>query len=195
MEIRNTQYNEGTYSIQFEENNDTHLKTTTISFLERWSLTHPLNENPSFYMMKEGTNYPYEPKTNLRSIPIHIPHPLGRYMFKTCFDFFARTTDIPAFAGTAEHPGYPLTLVTYDTSVVSAHVIERLITSIMNGIKTAEVHIEEHQSVTSSEDILDDIDPNAIVEFEFDEVEELSKIIRPISPDRIHSLGGTMTND
>lgn len=181
MEIESVTNEAGRYQLVFREFFSGGTVTDiTVIFVEHWNLTGGINENMGFYIPQWVTKpFPYDLKATLLSIPIHIPDLRGRYIFKTCFEYFAKVTSLPGHVTSADHPGYPLMIVTFDSYVITEDLIKRIVEAILKGIQEAMIETKEIQSIDEKveEDPLDDIDEAIVIEYEeSDDLKELAAL-------------------
>jgi hypothetical protein len=180
MELISKQVDEYQYRLEFKDTVGNQLIKAVVEFYEAWSLTSKKNiledfgNTVGFYMPAlQVEESPYNVRTNIKTLPVHIPHLLGRYLFKSCFDYFIEQTDAPVQVSTmVEHPGYPLVVVTFDSSVITQPItVQRWIDNIMAGIRNCKFTTEEIENTSpEQEDEFDDeVDENIIVEFELDD--------------------------
>jgi hypothetical protein len=148
-----------------------------------------------FALVGEQESFPYDSKKKLASIPVHIPHPYGRQLFKACMDFYIKESSAPMHTSFCDHPGYPELVVTFDTKVMTAEIVKRLIASITEGIRSCETAIElieQEEQETTDDELLDEVDEDVVVEFDFEE--EVKKAIKEPVLNVVQSLGGGMSN-
>lgn len=188
MELKNAKVEANSYYLTFEDVIENQAVTVDIEFYEIWSFTNPSKKSRlledfgntiGFFVKGKQAEFPINLKEHLRTIPIHIPHILGRQLFKMCFDFFIKYTEAPVHVSIVEHPGYPLVLVTYDSSIVTKEeTVERWINAIMDSIQTCEFVVEPlDKEQESAEDDYDEVDEDVHVEFELeDDVAALIKV-------------------
>lgn len=196
MKLMNLEcYEEHTYKLEFMETIENHLVTIRVEFKEHWRLTSSkkdlLNDFGNvvgFFLKGDMEDFPYDSKKNLASIPLHIPHPLGRQIFKECMDFYTKEAQAPMHTTFSDQ-----VVVTFDKKILTEEVTDRVVTSIMAGIRSAKTEkklIEVEEIVT--DDTLDEVDEDVIVEFEFDE--ELKSIMKEPISKLIQPIGGGMEN-
>lgn len=185
MELIQAICQDGKYECSFLEQLNNATLAVTIQFEDYWRFTPKPNLLEEFgksvgsYRAGDIQSYPYDIKTHLESIPVHIPNTFGRFMFKSAIELLIKETDAPVHVHIVEHPGYPLLVVTYDTSIISYGVVIRWVDSIMESIVTCTPIITENEVVSEEEeevDLLDDVDEAVIVEFDFEE--ELKQAIK-----------------
>jgi hypothetical protein len=187
------------YKLEFWEKVENHLLTIRVEFTEHWRLTsknedllNNFGNTVCFAIVGDRTEFPYDPKKNLVSIPIHIPNPYGRQLFKACMDFYIKESSAPMHTAFIDHPGYPELVVTYDTKVLTEELVNRLIVSITEGIRLSRTEKEliETEVPDVDEDTLDEIDEDVVVEFEFDD--ELKNIMKEPVSNLVLPIGGGM---
>lgn len=189
-----------TYKLEFIETIEKHLVTIRVTFEEFWRLTHALSllddfgRAVGFCIKGDESEFPYESKKSLISIPLHIPSSYGRQLFKSCFDFFIKESQAPMHIATLDHPAYPLLVATFDRNIIGADVVHRLIDSIVKGIQSCETEREfiESKKQELDDDQLDEVNEDVVVEFEFDE--ELKKAMKEPVSNLVQPIGGGMEN-
>ena len=168
------------YSFRLKENRETKILNFQVSFEFTWNLIEPNEELPykmSFFSAGEEKPFPYDMKEDFNSIPLHIPNQLGRDMFKLIIDAVIKRTSSPIAVTVNAHPGYPLTVVTFNKTIMAIKDVKNLIEIIMAAISRAEITEEAIQRETGREEMDDDeIDENVILDYEEDsELRELIK--------------------
>jgi hypothetical protein len=193
MELTHTKVEASSYYLTFEGVIENQLVKVDVEFYEVWSFTNPLKKSKlledfgntiGFFVKGKQTSFPINLKEYLKTIPLHIPHALGRQLFKQCFDFFIKYTEAPVHVSIVEHPGYPLAIVTYDSSIISKEeTVERWINTIMDSIQTCGFIVEPlDKEQGPAEEDYDEVDEDVYVEFELeDEIAELIKV--PAEPE------------
>jgi hypothetical protein len=188
------------YKLEFLEKVGNRLLTIRVMFKEDWRFNNKDKELFSdFGVVTMGCfergprfDFPYDPKEKLNSIPLHIPHEYGRKIFKLCMDKFIEETSAPMHTAFVPHPGYPLLMVTFDTDIMPGNIVTRLIDSIYDGIYLAETETQliETEDQATADDVLDEVDENVVVEFDFDE--DLKRVMKEPVSTLVQSIGGGM---
>lgn len=187
------------YKLEFLEKIENHLLTIRMEFKEHWRLVSRhkdlLNDfGQTVGLIIRGTEeeFPYDSKKNLVSIPLHIPHPYGRQLFKECMDFYIKESRAPMHTSYSDHPGYPELVVTFDIKILTSDVVRRLIASIMQAINHCETEKQliETEDQTTEDELLDEVDENVVVEFDFDE--DLKSVMKEPVSRVVQSIGGGM---
>ena len=145
-------------------------------------------EEPNAYAMGKSGAFPLDWKSELSSIPIHLPDTEVLAMFKECLEHIIKVKKMPIDISFASHPGYPLTIVTYNGRIIKGADTEELIISILKAISEAEIEsvlvTEDDEIYEDDEDLLDDV----VVEYEEDD--ELKELMKPIYKERYLSMEG-----
>jgi hypothetical protein len=187
MELKQVKNFEGHYELEFEDKEEDHLMKITVCFSEFWSLTSKktdgktFGESISFNIILPVSPFPYNGKEELFSFPIHMPNQYGRSLFKSCFDFFVKETDMPVHITSVDHPGYPLLILTFNGKIVKESLVRRVISTILKGIELATIEMEiiDKKKNIEDEEIIN-IDEAEIIDYEFDD--ELKDLIKqPVS--------------
>ena len=128
----------------------------------------------------------------LHALPLHIQRNEIREMFRICFMFLSLKVALPAQVTFAEHPQYPLTIVTYNHQELSAEKVKGIVHAIMTAISTASIESKEVEQTNKQEeevtttDVLDDIDNAQIIEYEFEA--DVQAKLKEIPEDKIEPL-------
>lgn len=180
MELTVTEHEGNIYKLQFEEKHEDSLSTINVEFSINWSPSKFTGflKYMGFAKIGEEQDFPYDMKKDFKVIPLHIPHSIGRELFKQCFDYFAEQNSVPISVQFIQHPGYPLTLLSYNPLIISQTALREIIEAINLGLEYAKVKQEaleaEEQDAVEDDDT---VDPNVTVEFEEDD--DLKLIMKP----------------
>lgn len=172
MELLSQSKNGALYHFEFKAEEDGRTLNFRMTFEFAWRFIEPnsdLRYLISFFSTGEEKSFPYEMKKELKSIPLHIPHFIGRDMFKSIMDYFIKQTSAPIVVTINQHPGYPVTVVTYNGSIIESVDVNNLIYTIMAAIGNAEISEEEKtvsEAAETNED--DEFDENIILDYEED---------------------------
>lgn len=205
MELIKGTCKDGIYQLEFQEDAENTVLKIWITFNIHWSLTDYKKRNNllgdlggavGFYQTGTSVPFPYDVRTNMKTLPVHIPHAIGRQLFKLCFDFFIKWTDAPVHVSTADHPGYPLMMVAYDNSIVLREdTMTGWVESIMRGIQKCYFETElMEKKKDEEEDDIDKVDEDVHVEFELDDPELVSLMKQP-AVRTIQPMEGDENND
>lgn len=169
MELKSSENNEGHYKLVFKGETEEEEVEIPVQFFVDWKLNFK-------YSISNPVPVPYDFKKILLSIPVHIPKANKRVLFKACMTYLIQQTDMPAQVETVIHPGYPLSVITFDPKVIEKEDMRGFIVKVMNAIEKAEPNVTEKPKQPESEkDPLDDVDEQTIIEFEDEFDEELKK--------------------
>jgi hypothetical protein len=176
VQITKVDFDKGLYSIDVKKTHQNKELIISIVFNCDWQFNNPtenLNEFgkvAGFHIPGKIESFPYDVKTNLQTLPLHIPDSDGRSIFKLCMDVFLKRTNAPVHVASMEHPGYPLTVVTFDNSIIKEEIVADLVLSILESIQEGAVQVlEPKEQDLSEEEDLEEVDENVIIEFEEDE--------------------------
>lgn len=187
MELIHEEHDGFLYILHFARKKEKELERMKVSFESKWSLHN--EEEMSFYKVGEEREFPYELNKDFKSIPLHIPDNTGRDVFKACFDYLVKVTSAPVHISLTNHPGYPITLLTYNAYVMDKREVLTIAHDIMAAIKIAVITKEEVKE--SSEQTPDDneADENIIIDYEEDpELKALMK--QPVKQEILPLEGG-----
>ncbi|PGQ88215.1 hypothetical protein [Priestia megaterium] len=176
------------YTLHFAQKDDNQLQKMTVKFESGWSLLDK-NEGMSFYKIGEERDFPYELNKDFKSIPLHIPDSSGRDVFKACYDYLVNETSAPVHISFTNHPGYPITLLTYNAYVMDKRDVLTIAHDIMAAIKLAVITEEELKEQSEPASDTDDTDEDIIVNYEEDpELKALMK--QPVKTEILPLEGG-----
>ena len=177
MEMKSAERLNGDYFLHFEEEIEGIRRTIIIRFCIYWSLVDSENKQPisNVFIVEKTLAFPIKEEELLTVLPVHIPQAYSRFFFKTCMEFFIRETGAPASLANVNHPGYPLTAITFNHHVLKPAVLQQAVATIINAIQNADIKIEQLQEEKSDEkeedqDILDgDLEDVPIIDYDFED--------------------------
>lgn len=135
-----------------------------------------------FEIVGNAIKFPFDTKQALYSIPIHIPHEEMRQMFKKCFIYIVKTRSLPVDIAEASHPGYPLTVVTYNGDILEKNEMLEIIEFVRDGVAHAQIEyisINEEESLEEDEEFSEH---EVIIEYEEDD--DLKEVMKPVNKTR-----------
>lgn len=175
-----SEHNEGTlFTLKLAGTEEDKTTNVIVKFNLEWSLQKEIPDSQkdiSFLHIGDEQDFPYDVRQDFKTIPCHIPSSKGREIFKACLDYFSKVSLAPVHIGFAQHPGYPLTLVTYDAVMMSKEQLISIILTVNEAIENASIiseSVQLEQEVMENEDFTDE---SIIIDYEEDP--ELKALIK-----------------
>lgn len=176
-----------TFALVYEDNHENGVVQTVLSFkTERTrfaadveSFANRLTDG-AYHTTAEYQFFQHPVKIDemLESKVIHIPNGLGRMMFAQAVQFYFSETMLPAHYAEEDHPGYPLSIITYNNDLNDIPgEIEELVTEVLFALSKMETNwVENEEEFTDGseeeefedEDVLDKIEDMEVVDYEED---------------------------
>lgn len=183
------------FKVSFKDELEDMVVDFAVSFRSDFKITNEIDnfqDRLSLCIRRPITDFPYDVKTDLKTFPYYIPNERGAFILRSCLEFFRESTKAPVSVGSADHPGFLMTTVTFNSGIIKPAVIISLVDSILEGIRNApfdSTEIERKEEETE-EDPLDNVDEENAIEYEFELDIQDRKLIKERKGLQIEELEG-----
>ena len=171
------------YNLVFEKELEEYRREIKITFTIDWKF-------PERCIIEQSAKLE---RTKLLILNIHIPNNEDRELFSGCIFYYAKESFAPILVEVIPHPGYPLVSLSFDSTILSKEDVSNFATSIMEAVVKADIKDYNYPESTADPEEDDSTDEEVIVEYEEDE--ELKKVMYKPSKTIISPLNGGETND